>query len=183
MEKEVEVKLLGLDNKDIEEKLVNLGAELIGKEEQENIIIDSSINPIDPKAKGYLRIRTTKNLLTGEKTIFFTFKKHISDKEVRENIEYNTIVNKKDDLIQTLKALGYDKYDTGYKERTSYIYKNMKFEFDSWDKETYPFPYIEVEFRCKEDLYDVLNKLNVDKRAISTKSIAELKKIYKNSIS
>ena len=182
MEREIEVKLLGLDNELIEERLKSLGAELIADEEQENIRINSSHHPIDSKKGGYLRIRKTKDLINKKEIIYLTFKKHISDKSARENIEYTSVIDNPDDLINIFKSLDYDIYDTGYKKRKSYLYKKMRFDFDSWDKNTYPDPFIEVEFENKEEFYKILDELKVDKSAISTLSIAELKKMYKNSM-
>ncbi|MDO5041262.1 MAG: class IV adenylate cyclase [Peptoniphilus sp.] len=182
MEIEKEVKILGIDVAEAEKNLIKLGAKLISKEKQENILVDSSENPIEPKAQGYLRIRTSEDKINNRREIYFTFKKHITDVAVRENIEYTTKIESKEELINILKSMGYDIFDVGYKNRTSYELEGMRFDIDTWDMNTYPEPFIEIEFDKKERLYDILNKLNIDKNKISTKSIAELKKIYKNSM-
>jgi hypothetical protein len=46
MQKELEVKILNVDIDEVERKLIDLGGKLISVEEQENILIDSSKNPI-----------------------------------------------------------------------------------------------------------------------------------------
>lgn len=178
MEREIEVKLLGIDNEILEKKLISLGAELIGKEIQENININSSIHPIDPKL-GYLRIRTTKYLDNNEEKIYFTFKEQINNVGVRENIEHTTIITSKEELIKVLTLLGYDIYDIGNKKRVSYLYKKCRFDFDIWDEDTFPIRYIEVEAPNKEKLYEILKELKISKQAISTLSIAELKNTLK----
>ncbi len=182
MEIEKEVKILGIDVIEAEKNLMRLGAKLISKEDQENIRVDSSENPIEPKAQGYLRIRSVEDKINNKKDVYFTFKKHITDIEVRKNIEYTTKIENKEELINILKAMGYNIFDVGYKKRISYELEGVRFDIDTWDMNTYPEPFIEIEFDSEEHLYDILNKLNIDKDKISTKSIAELKKIHKNSM-
>lgn len=174
MEREIEVKLLGLDVKKIEKKLISLGAKLIAKEEQKNIRIDSKSNPIDEK-KGYLRIRSTKDLLENKLNTYFTFKEQISNEGVRENLEHTISIDSKEELINILKCLGYDIYDTGYKYRVSYIYKEARFDFDFWDENTYPYPFIEIEASSEERLYSLIDELEIDRSAVSTLSISQLK--------
>ncbi|CDZ74801.1 adenylate cyclase [Peptoniphilus sp. ING2-D1G] len=182
MEIEKEVKILGIDVVEVEKNLIKLGAKLISKEDQENIRVDSSENPIEPKAQGYLRIRTVEDKITGKSEMYFTFKKHITDIEIRKNIEYTTKIENKEELIKILKVMGYNIFDVGYKKRTSYELESMRFDIDTWDVNTYPDPFLEIEFDNEKHLYDILNKLNIDKSKISTKSIAELKNFYKNSM-
>ncbi|EFI42121.1 class IV adenylate cyclase [Peptoniphilus sp. oral taxon 386] len=179
IEREIEVKLLGLDIYEVEKELIKRGATLIAREYQENLNIDSSVNPIKNNAKGYLRIRYVKNLLNNEENIYITFKEQITNKGVRENIEHTSEITDKEQMISILKLLGYDIYDIGYKNRVSYMYKNNRFDIDTWDKNTYPYPFIEVESKNEQELYSIIDELGIDKEAISTKSIAELKKSVK----
>lgn len=179
MERELEVKLLGLDVKEFEIKLVNLGAELIAREYQKNITINSTLHPIDNKNKGYLRIRHTKDLIKDEEYYYFTFKEQITNKGIRENLEHTIEFNSEKDLLNILNCLGYDIYDTGYKNRVSYIYKSVRFDIDTWDENTYPYPYIEIEVSNKKELEEIIKELDVDSKAISTMSIAELKNSLK----
>lgn len=179
MERELEVKLLGLDVEKFEKKLIDLGAELIAREYQKNTTINSSTHPIDNANKGYLRIRHTKNLIDNDEKYYFTFKEQITNKGIRENLEHTIIFDDESELLNILKCLEYDIYDTGFKNRVSYIYKSVRFDIDSWDEKTYPYPYIEVEVPNKETLDKILLELEVDDKAISTMSIAELKKTLK----
>lgn len=179
MERELEVKLLGLDVKEFEEKLIDLGAELIAREYQKNITINSTLHPIDNKNKGYLRIRHTKDLINDEECYYFTFKEQITNKGIRENLEHTIEFNSEEELLNILNCLGYDIYDVGYKSRVSYIYKKARFDIDTWDEKTYPFPYIEIEVENRDALEKIINELNIDSKAISTMSIAELKKSLK----
>ena len=78
-------------------------------------------------------------------------------------------------MIYILKDLKYEIKEEGYKNRTSYIYQNIRFDLDKWDKNTYPYPYMEIEVEKKEDLEKAVNLLKIHKNNISTKSIMELK--------
>ena len=51
-----------------------------------------------------------------------------------------------------LKDLKYEIIEEGYKERKSYKYNNIRFDLDKWDKDTYPFPYMEIEVEKEDDL-------------------------------
>lgn len=175
MAKEIEVKILNVDLDEMEKRLVDIGAKLISKEYQINIIFDSKDNYIENNLNSYLRIRETKNLLTDEVKVNLTLKKNISKDGARENLEVTTEIDDKQSMIYILKDLKYEVIEEGYKNRISYIYENIRFDLDKWDKNTYPYPYMEIEVEKKEDLEKAENLLNIDKDNISTKSIMELK--------
>lgn len=175
MAKEIEVKILNVDLDEMEKRLVDIGAKLISKEYQINIIFDSKDNYIENNLNSYLRIRETKNLLTDEVKVNLTLKKNISKDGARENLEVTTEIDDKQSMIYILKDLKYEVIEEGYKNRISYIYENIRFDLDKWDKNTYPYPYMEIEVEKKEDLEKAANLLNIDKDNISTKSIMELK--------
>jgi len=173
VERELEFKLLGLNFNYYEKLLQNKGATLIAHEFQTNTVIDSTIFPlIDTDC--YLRIREIKNLLDNSKKKELTFKKKVNNEYARENLEYTIEFDNKKNLIKILENLKLDKYIVGTKERTSYRYKNLRIDFDKWDKDTYPFPYIEVEASTNEELYELLDELNISKEHISLKSITQL---------
>ncbi|NLW23325.1 MAG: class IV adenylate cyclase [Tissierellia bacterium] len=176
MAKEIEVKVLNIDLDRMERSLKDIGAKLISKEEQTNILIDSKDRYIEKELNGYLRIRETKYILTNQSVIHLTLKKNIAREGARQNIEVSTKIDDKESLISILKDLGYEITDIGYKERTSYEYDNIRFDLDRWDENTYPYPYMEIEVEKKEDLEKAISLLNIDKNKISTKSIMELKR-------
>lgn len=173
MEKELEFKLLGLDFKKYKAIVEKKGAELIAHELQKNTVIDSSVFPLIDK-NCYLRIREVKDLINNENDIEFTFKKKIENKLARENLEYTTNISNSENLIEILKNLKFDKYIVGFKERWSYKYRDLRLDFDKWDEDTYPYPYIEIEAKNEEDLYEFLKEFNIDKEHISLKSIKDL---------
>lgn len=174
--REREVKILNIDKEEIEKKLIDLGAVLIKDEEQTNIRFDTEDNFLRKTYNGYLRLRVTKNLLKDETKNTMTFKKSISRDKIRVNEETETEVSNSDETIKILELLGYKQKKPGYKHRRSYLYDNINFEIDTWDKETYPKPYLEIEVSTNEELDKAIDLLQLDKSQISTKSIDELRK-------
>ena len=179
MERELEVKILGIDLDEMEKKIISLGGVLIGKEKQINTLIDSTESPIKTKVDAYLRIRETKNLLNNESNTVFTLKKNISKDGLRDNIELTTEIQDKAIMLEILKNLGFDNIEIGYKERKSYELMDARLDFDKWDKDTYPFPYIEIEVKDMKHLNEITKALEIPQINISTKSIIQLRKELK----
>lgn len=175
IEREKEVKILDVDIEEVEVKLKSLKAVKIAEEKQVNTLIDSYDNPIKSKFSGYLRIRETENSIDEETRLMLTLKKSISNVGIRDNMEYTVNIDNKEVMIEILKDLGFDKIEEGFKYRKSYEYKNTRIDLDTWDKNTYPNPYMEIEFKNIHDLYLVLEDLNISPDKISTKSIKQLK--------
>lgn len=175
MAKEIEVKVLNMDLDEIKNRLIEIGATLTAKEYQINTIFDSKDKYIENNLNSYLRIRETKDLLTDEVKISLTLKKNVSKDGTRKNIETTTHIDNKNSMIDILRDLGYEVVEKGYKNRTTYIYENIRFDLDTWDKNTYPHPYMEIEIEKEEDLEKAIKLLSIDRNNISTKSIIELK--------
>lgn len=174
--KELEVKILNIDLEEMENKLKELGAELIAKESQVNTLIDSGENYIENKLNSYLRIRESKSALKGTSKLTLTMKESIDREGVRENLETNIDISDREEMIYLLDKLGYQVKDIGKKERTSYLLKGVRFDLDRWDKKTYPDPYMEIEVNNEDELENMIQILEIDKKNISTKSILELRK-------
>lgn len=171
---EIEVKVLNIDKEEIQKKLVKIGATLLKDEEQTNIRFDTEDKFLKNKYKGYLRIRTTKNNLTGETTNTLTLKRNISRDEFRVNEELETQILNVGEAIKILEALKYYPKTPGKKQRISYIYEGILFEIDEWDKDIYPQPYLEIEVIKENDLERAIELLNIDRKNITAKSIDEL---------
>lgn len=175
MGKELEVKVLNVDLNEMETKLIKMGAKLISKELQVNTLIDSKDYAIEKSLDSYLRIRETKSLLTGETNLTLTMKKNLNREGIRENLEINTDISDKNSVLEILKSLGYFPYKEGFKERTSYILNNIRFDLDKWDQLTYPNPYMEIEVNNEDELDEIVKLLGISTEKISTKSIVELR--------
>ena len=174
--REREVKVLNIDKDEIEKKLIDVGAILLKDEEQTNIRFDTELDFLKKQYNGYLRIRITKNLLNGDTKNTLTFKKSVSRGKLRVNEETETEISNSEETIKILQFLGYNKKRPGYKHRRSYSYENITYEIDTWDKETYSKPYLEIEMSSEEELEKAIELLNLDRNQITTKSIDELRK-------
>ncbi|WP_427339635.1 class IV adenylate cyclase [Caloranaerobacter sp. DY30410] len=175
MAKELEVKVLDIDKDEIEKRLKEIGAELISREYQINTIFDTEDRVIKNKQNGYLRIREKRDLDKGSVSYIFTLKKNISKDDVRENLEIETKVENKEALVKILEALNFKIVHEGTKERIKYKYEDITFDIDTWDKETYPYTYLEIEVKQKEDLQRAIKLLNLDESKVTIKSLAELR--------
>lgn len=176
MGKELEVKVLNIDKEEIEDKLKKLGAELIKREYQVNTIFDTDERKIKQQQNGYLRIRESRDLINEEKRYIFTLKKNISKNSLRENIEIETEVQDNKALESILSHLDVKVIHRGTKERTSYKYENIIFEIDTWDKDTYPNPYLEIEVEKEEELNKAIDLLDLNREDVTSKSIDDLRK-------
>lgn len=176
MTKELEVKVLNIDLKEIEEKIISLGGRILSHEHQVNTIIDSSERPIKTYLDAYLRIRETEDIISNTSSTTLTLKKNLKNESMRENIELNTNIEDKDTMLQILKDLGFDKIIEGFKTRISYVLEGARLDLDRWDEKTYPYPYMEIEVENKEKLEKIIELLDIIEDNISTKSIVELRK-------
>lgn len=174
--REREVKVLNIDKEEIEKKLIGLGAVLVKDEDQINYRFDTDDYFLKKKYMGYLRIRITKNNLSGETKTTMTFKRSIKRDSLRVNEEIDTDISDWESASQIIELLGYKQKRPGYKHRRSYVYENILFEIDTWDEKTYSKPYLEIEVTSEEELEKAIQLLNLDRSQITTKAIDELRK-------
>ena len=171
MQREIEVKVLNISPKEIEEKLNNLGGKKISHEFQKNYTFSPKEGEFE---HGYLRIRETE--VDGEKQyIELTFKRVESDNDFRVNNEYTVNIDSVSMMTKILEEIGINLEYEGEKERISYSYKGQRFDIDIWHKKTYPDPYMEIEFTNGDIMDEILADLNIDKKNLSTESITELR--------
>jgi len=175
MPKEMEVKVLNIDKEKLEKRLRQVGAKLVKKEFQINTIFDTKNRKIKQVQEGYLRIRESKDLLNGNTSYIFTLKKNISKDGLRENVEIETEVKDAKALTSILESLDLSIIHKGEKERITYLYDAIRFDIDTWDKDTYPTPYLEIEVEEREDLEKAINILDLNRNDVTTKSLGELR--------
>ena len=173
MEHELEVKIIGLEIENLMERAVLLGAQKIAHEYQINYIIDSSNYDLI-EADSYLRIRQINDIHNNIKRNELTFKKKIPNTSLRENYEYTVEIDNIDNMLKIMENIKLDKVISGKKERISYELMGARLDFDFWNKETYPYPYLEIEVKDEEKLNEILMKMKISKEAISRKSISQL---------
>lgn len=180
MSREIEVKVIGIDLDILEKRLKKLGAGLISFEKQKNIILETDEKFKEKGLDGYLRIREIDNRLLNRVDREITLKENVSRDGVRENIEIESNISDIDSMLAILSKLGYEVSKVGYKIRKSYMYEEMRFDLDTWDEDTYPEPYMEIEVKDKEDLEKAIEILKLDRKNITTKSIVELRRDLEN---
>lgn len=178
MQKELEVKVLDIDIENIIDKLKTLGAKFLHEEHQKNYHIVSSKLNIIPEGS-YLRIRELVddrgNILHSE----FTYKQNIKNENIRENNEFNVDISDTRTMLKILNFLGYDEFEIGEKKRISFEFMNSVIDIDIWDEKVYPYPYMEIETKDFENVYKILDLLNIDRENISLKSMKQLQKELK----
>ncbi|NLK63637.1 MAG: class IV adenylate cyclase [Tissierellia bacterium] len=174
--KEREIKVLHIDKAEIEKKLIDMGAVLVKDENQINYRFDTDDYYLKKAHNGYLRIRITKNNLSGETKSTMTFKRSITRDSLRVNEEIDTDISDWESASKIIEILGYKRKRPGYKHRRSYMYDNILFEIDTWDEQTYGKPYLEIEVTSDEELEKAIILLNLDRSQITTKSIDELRR-------
>ena len=170
MQREIEVKVLDIIPAEIEKKLIELGGEKISKEKQTNYTFEPSDGEF---LNGYLRIR--ESLIDDKKQpIELTFKEVKTDQEVRINNEFTVHIDSVSMMTSILEKMGIKLKYKGDKERISYLYKGQRFDIDTWDQKTYPYPYMEIEFTNQTKIDEILEDLAIDKEKVTTKSISDL---------
>lgn len=175
MARELEVKVLNIDKAEIEKKLLELGASLVKKELQVNSIYDYEDNSFESEKKGYIRIRESRDLITDEVDYEFTIKKLIRTDGIKEYNEIETKIQDKAALNLILAELGLVKKHEGFKERIRYSMNNVIYDIDTWDENTLPYPYLEIEVESKADLNQAVELLGLSESDICLKSIRELR--------
>lgn len=174
--REREVKVLNIDKEEIEKKLIDIGAVLVKDENQINYRFDTDDYYLKKTYNGYLRIRISNDILSGESKITMTFKKNLKRDSLRINEEINTDLSNWENAAKIIELLGYKQKRPAYKHRRSYMYENILFEIDTWDEETYAKPYLEIEVPSDEELEKAIRILNLDRSQITSKAIEELRK-------
>lgn len=168
---EVEVKIIDVDVNEIKQKILTHNAILTKKEEQDNYFFDLP----DKTVEGYIRIRKSKNLLEGSNKTIITIKKIISKDEVRITNETEIEIKSVDEGLKFLQELGLKQNKVAYKYRESYLLQNVLIEFDKWNNEEYPDPYIELE-GDKDAIYNLIKLLEIDSSKITSQTLDEIKR-------
>lgn len=172
MHTEYEVRVLEIDSDSIIRKLDELGAEFQGDYLQQRYVYD-----FIPKIEGkWIRLRTN-----GDKTTL-TIKNVVSSKiDGTQELEIEVDDFEKTNLI--LNELGF--LAKGYQEnrRRQYLLDGVEVDIDSWP--LIP-TYLEIEGQCEEDVYQILEKLDISRDSATSEDVEgiylgyghDLKKIY-----
>jgi|SRR3989344_2510977 len=139
--KEIELKILNINPKEITKKLLKLGAKSFG----ERFIIEKHFdfpNGRISNSKESFRLRKlgNKNELAYKHSL-------IKDKNFKIYEEIETEIINYDDMEKIIKKLGLDMIKYKEKKRISFILKNLKIEIDKYPNIP---PYLEIEGNEKD---------------------------------
>jgi adenylate cyclase class 2 len=171
---EIEVKILDIDKRETEKKLLSAGAKKISEKEVETLFFDFKDFSIK-KNKSLIRLRKEKETCT------LTFKKLIESKKAKVANEYEVIVSDIDNAKHILESIGLFVHAKMRKIRTSYIIYDTKFEFDKYLDEYDHIPeFLEIEAKSIEDIYKYVKLLGYEHDKCKAWSTYELIKYYSN---
>ena len=162
--KELETRVMDIDVDDIRNKMKSLGAIKVKSEDQVNEIYDFEDGRLLAN-KGYARVRTTIDRLTGKMLSQGTFK-------VME--ENETIVEDGEMARRIFKSLGLVLQESISKYRESYKINDSLIEIDINDKSFCPFPYLEIETTSEEKLEEILKLIGYTLADTTSKTIYEI---------
>ena len=171
--KEFETRIIKIDVDNIRSILLANGAKKIKEENQINDIYDFEDGRLLSK-KGYARIRTIDNLISGKTIYYMTTKKMLSQDTFKVMEENETIIEDKKAGEGIFLALGLKLKESIRKYRESYKLENGLVEIDINDKSFCPFPYIEIETDTEENLEKIVKLLGYELKDTTSKTIYEL---------
>lgn len=171
--KELETRIIKIDVAFIRNLLISNNAKKIKEENQINDIYDFEDGRLLAE-KGYARIRTIHNLLTGENTIYMTTKKLLSQGTFKEMEENETIILDKKAGEGIFSSLGLKLHQSISKYRESYELPEGLVEIDINDKNFCSFPYLEIETDSEENLEKIVKLLGYSMSDTTSKTIYEL---------
>ena len=171
--KELETRVMDIDVDDIRNKMEALGAIKVKSEDQVNEIYDFEDGRLLAD-KGYARVRTTIDRLTGKETVFMTTKKMLSQGTFKVMEENETIVEDGEMARKIFKSLGLVLQESISKYRESYKLNDSLIEIDINDKSFCPFPYLEIETSSEEKLEEILKLLGYTLADTTSKTIYEI---------
>ena len=144
--KEIEVKILDIDRKKVEETLISLGAEKILDSDIQTTFFDFKDGKI-VKAKDVLRLRKEDG------KVELTYKKVHTTKTAKEAEEISVDVSSLEEMQNILENLGLRKTENMLKHRVSYKLGNARFDIDRYlEKYSFIPEFMEIEAEITEPI-------------------------------
>ena len=165
MENEYEITVLDIDVMKIEKKLLEIGAVKEGEFFQKRNLYN-----FHEEYRGrFIRLRTN-----GTKTTL-TIKDKSDKKEIGSVKELEVEVSDFEKTDEILKMLGYEHSMYQENKRTIYRLGDIEFDIDSWPMIP---TYLEIEGKSKEQVEEMIEKLEIDKNKLSLDKVSEIYKRY-----
>ena len=171
--KELETRVMDIDVDDIRNKMKSLAAIKVKSEDQVNEIYDFEDGRLLAD-KGYARVRTTIDRLTGKETVFMTTKKMLSQDTFKVMEENEVIVDNKEMARRIFTSSGLKLQESISKYRESYKINDSLVEIDINDKSFCPFPYLEIETTSVEKLEEIVKLLGYTLEDTTSQTIYDI---------
>ena len=144
---EIEIKILGIDRKAVEERLASLGAKKVFDDEIHAIYYDFTDTSLKDSGNA-LRLR-----LEGAKSVL-CLKKFVESQDAKIREEHEIEVSDFDAMKYLLESLGLNAWLEMKKSRTSYEFRGVHFDIDEYhDAYNYIPQFLEIEGRDIETIY------------------------------
>lgn len=172
--KEIEVKILNVDKKAIEKKLISMGAKKVFEGDIHAIFFDFADQSIR-KNKRTIRLRRE-----GEKNVL-TFKEPVPHNNLKIRQEYETEVEDFNMTKKILENIGLFEWLSLKKRRTSYKLTDARFEFDKHhDQYDFVPEFLEIESKDIRTVYKYVKLLGFKKEDCKPWTILDIVKNSKN---
>ncbi|MBN2250833.1 MAG: class IV adenylate cyclase [Candidatus Altiarchaeota archaeon] len=169
---EFEVKILGIDRKVVEDKLVSLGARKVFDGVVHALFLDHCDGRIG-KAGDVLRLRKV-----GDRS-FLTYKRFVSHDSVKVREEHEVEVSDHDEAKSILEALDFTVSLEMRKQRTSYEISGVRFELDRYvDQYSFVPEFLEIEAKDEDTLYRYAELLGFRRGDCRPWTIIEIAEYY-----
>jgi adenylate cyclase class 2 len=168
--KEIEVKILNVNKKEVEKRLLELGAEKNFNDNIDAIYYDIE-QPNENDKKTSLRLRQKGDIVE------FTYKHRTKTKKIKIADEYEVKVSDFEEMKKILKALGYKITKNIKKHRTAYNIDNIHFELDTYPGEP---TLLEIEAPTTKQVEKYVKLLGYDMKVAKGWSFIEVLEYYKN---
>jgi adenylate cyclase, class 2 len=156
--REIEVKILGVNRRQIEASLASLGAQRVFDGEIETLFFDFENGAI-LKARNLLRLRKE------EETIELTYKKVHETSATKVAEEYSVEVSNLETMKAILGFLGLSVTESMRKQRVSYKLEHARFDIDKYEgKYDYIPEFLEIEAESAESIHKYAGLLGFESK-------------------
>ncbi|MCP6726643.1 MAG: class IV adenylate cyclase [Patescibacteria group bacterium] len=171
---EIELTYINIDKKELEQKLIALGAQKVGDYHYRRIVFDYPDFQLD-KQSSWVRLRDEGNKVT------LAFKQRLGE-SVRDKLtgddgmyECETVVEDFDKTREILLKIGLIEKMYQENKRTRYVLDGVECDIDTWPLLD---PYLEIEGQTWDEVHAIARKLGLkpeDGKKFSTNQIYRLK--------
>ena len=160
---EFEARVLDINQKEVEKRLIELGAEKVADFDYKRKVYD-----FNPKTDNkWIRLRTDGNTTT------LTIKEYVEN-SIDGTHEMEIKVSNFDETDKILNELGYVAHTYQENKRTRFVLNGVEIDIDSWP---YIPTYVEIEGKNTEEVEKMVDLLKLDKSKMTT---IDVQSVYKD---